>query len=294
MRLFRQNANRSSALLILCGSLLLHLSYPGAKTVAVEEKIETAIQEQGRIYSKFNHSTQRHASLGCTDCHTRSADNSPTPTFPGHKNCTNCHLAQFVTPAVPMCEICHLNVGSGKPPLKSFPVNFNENFNMKFDHAQHMTGAAKPANGCQSCHNRSVARGAGLTIPSNLSAHAQCYSCHTPSSKSGAGREIASCGVCHAQQPYRRTSVNARAYRYAFSHAQHGPRQRLQCADCHRVTAGAPGSRQVSSPAPAEHFSSRRGASCVTCHNGKRSFGGDLAFGDCKRCHTGSTFRMPM
>lgn len=252
-----------------------------------------SLQEPGRDYSKFNHSTQRHASLGCTDCHRRTADNSITPVFPGHKDCTNCHLSQFVTPSVPMCEICHANVGSGKPPLKSFPTSFNESFNMKFDHAQHMSGAAKPASGCQACHGRVVARGAGLSIPQGLSAHQQCYSCHTATSKSPSGREIASCGVCHDRKSYVRTSSNARAYRYAFSHAQHGSRQRLQCDDCHRLTPGAAQSRQVSSPAATEHFGSSRGTSCMTCHNGKRSFGGDLAFRDCRRCHKGTTFKMP-
>lgn len=254
-------------------------------------EFDTAVQQPD--YSKFLHSSQRHASLGCTDCHSRT-DNSNTPKFPGHKNCTNCHLSQFVRPTVAMCEICHANVGSGKPPLKNFPTSFNENFNMKFDHAQHMSGNAKPANGCQACHGRGTARGAGLSIPSGLSAHSQCYSCHTPSSKSPSGREIASCGVCHDQKPYARTSTNARAYRYAFSHAQHGAVQRLQCADCHKLTAGASQSRQVSSPVAAEHFAGARGMSCASCHNGRRSFGGDLAFADCRRCHSGATFRMPM
>jgi hypothetical protein len=49
----------------------------------------------------------------------------------------------------------------------------------------------------------------------------------------------------------------------------------------------------VSSPGTAEHFPASRGMNCVTCHNGRRSFGGDLAFKDCRRCHTGTTFRMP-
>jgi nitrate/TMAO reductase-like tetraheme cytochrome c subunit len=65
----------------------------------------------------------------------------------------------------------------------------------------------------------------------------------------------------------------------------------LSCTECHKLTAGAPQSRQVSSPQPAEHFASGRGSSCLTCHDGRRSFGGDLAFRDCKRCHKGATFR---
>lgn len=243
-------------------------------------------------YSNFKHSSQRHASLGCNSCHERGGDNSATPRFPGHKACTSCHLAQFVTPNVPMCVICHTDVNSSNPPLKSFPSRFTESFNVKFDHAQHMTGSARPPNGCSTCHGRSGARTAALRIPAGISAHDQCYSCHTPSSKSSAGREIASCGVCHEQQAYSRTSTNARAFRFAFSHAKHGAPQRLGCSDCHSLTAGAPQSRQVSSPASFEHFPATRGMSCLTCHNGKRSFGGDLAFKDCRRCHTAASFKM--
>jgi c(7)-type cytochrome triheme protein len=241
-------------------------------------------------YSSFIHSSQRHSSLACTSCHERG-DNSATPKFPGHKACTNCHLAQFVTPAIPMCQICHTNVQSSDPPLKGFPSRFNESFNVKFDHAQHNTGAARPPNGCNGCHNRPLLRGAALSIPVGLNAHNGCYTCHTPGSKSNAGREMASCGVCHEQKRFSRTSTNSRAFRFAFSHAKHGPRQRLACADCHSLIAGAPQSRQVTSPAPAEHFPQGR-MNCLTCHNGRRSFGGDLAFKDCRRCHTGQTFRL--
>ena len=154
------------------------------------------LQGPGLDYSTFKHSTQRHASQPCTACHQRS-DNSAVPRFPGHKACTSCHLAQFVTPNVPMCVICHTDVNSGSPPLKSFPARFNESFNMKFDHAQHMSGPARPANGCSACHGRVRSRPAALSIPAGLSAHNQCYSCHTPSSKTNSGREMASCGVCH-------------------------------------------------------------------------------------------------
>jgi hypothetical protein len=244
-------------------------------------------------YSKFLHNSQRHSSLACNSCHERT-DNSATPRFPGHKACTDCHRSQFTTPQVPMCKICHSDISSNNPPLKNFSTSFNEPFNVKFDHAQHNTGSARPQRGCAGCHSSPINRGAGLSIPANIAAHNNCYTCHTPSSKSNAGREIASCGVCHDQKSYRPTSTAARSYRYAFSHADHGARERLACADCHKLTAGAAQTRQVSSPSAAEHFLTTRAMTCVTCHNGKRTFGGDLAFKDCKRCHTGPTFRMPM
>jgi c(7)-type cytochrome triheme protein len=244
-------------------------------------------------YSKFLHTSQRHASLACASCHQRGSDNSATPKFPGHKACNSCHLGQLVTPAAPMCLICHTDVNGQNPPLKSFSNKFKESFNAKFDHAQHMTGSARPQSGCSACHTRAN-RGVALSIPVSLGAHNQCYSCHTPDSRSQSGKEIASCGVCHDARGYRRTPTTARAYRLSFSHADHAARERLTCTECHRLTAGAPQSHQVSFPSPAEHLNLGTGMSCFICHNGKRSFGGDLAFKDCGRCHSGATFRMPM
>lgn len=245
-------------------------------------------------YSNFKHTSQRHATLACAACHNRTADNSATPRFPAHKACTGCHLSQFLTPNVPMCAICHSDVNGSSPPLKPFPTRFKESFNVKFDHAQHNTGSGRPPSGCSACHSRLGGRAAALSIPTSISAHNQCYTCHTPSSKSSAGRELASCGVCHDVKAYSRTSTNARAFRFAFSHAKHGNAQRLGCADCHRLSAGLPQSRQVSSPTASEHFPATSGMTCLTCHNGKRSFGGDLAFKDCRRCHAVGSFRMPM
>jgi len=238
-------------------------------------------------YSKFLHSSQRHAAVACANCHHRT-DNSARPGFPGHKDCTGCHLSQFTTPNVPMCSICHTTVSGSPPPLKAFPEQFKESFNVKFDHAQHMTGAARPKNGCSSCHSSSLRRGVALSIPAGLSAHNGCYTCHTPGAQSQ-GRDIASCGVCHGQKSYACTSTDAASFRFAFSHAQHSARQRLSCADCHNYSAGLPQRRQVSSPRPLEHFPTGNSA-CATCHNGRRSFGGDLDFKSCRRCHMGQTF----
>lgn len=252
-----------------------------------------SFQGAGVDYSKFLHTSPKHISLQCTSCHQRNADNSPTPQRPGHKACTGCHLTQFVTPTVPMCEICHQNVQSANPPLKNFPTTFDESFNVRFDHAQHMNGPGRPREGCQACHSQPILRGAGLAIPQGLPAHSRCYSCHTPSSQTTAGRELASCGTCHEVKRYSKTPTNARSFRYAFSHAKHGSRERLNCNDCHQLTAGLPQTRQVSSPSPLAHFPTTRALTCASCHNGRKAFGGDLAFRDCRRCHTGATFRMP-
>jgi c(7)-type cytochrome triheme protein len=234
-------------------------------------------------YSKFLHSSGQHRSVDCNSCHRRQ-DNSIEPRFPGHAACQECHLTQFTTPGNPMCAICHSDVNSGH--LKGFPSKFKESFNVKFDHAQHNTGSARPQSGCASCHGRPVNRGVAQSIPVGLSAHQECYTCHT------AGSNIGSCGTCHAQARYSRTSTNGRAFRAYFSHAEHSSRQRLSCEQCHNLSPGAAQSRQVSSTRTEEHFTTSRAQNCATCHNGKRSFG-ETNFGECKRCHKAQTFRMP-
>jgi c(7)-type cytochrome triheme protein len=248
-------------------------------------------QSNDQDYSKFLHSSPRHASAACASCHRRN-DNSPRPALPGHRDCFDCHQTQVHTAGTPFCSVCHTSVNGNDPPRKAFPDHFKESFNVKFDHAQHLTGAARPKNGCSTCHAAPLRRGVALSIPANLSAHDQCYACHTPNAQAN-GRDLASCGVCHAEKPFGRTSTDVAAFRLAFSHAQHGARQRLGCADCHNYTAGLPQKRQVSSPRALEHFPNGNNT-CATCHNGRRAFGGDLDFKDCHRCHTGQSFKLGM
>ena len=274
----RTNRGRTHALTILVFSFFL---FPFAFSISP--------QGNDLDYSKFPHSSQRHASVACSNCHHR-ADNSARPSFPAHKDCTGCHLSQFTTPNVPMCSICHLNVNGNNPPLKAFPDKFKESFNVKFDHAQHLIGAARPKNGCSSCHSSPLRHGVALSIPNGLSAHNQCYECHTPNAQSK-GRDIAGCNVCHDRKAYSRTPTESAAFRLAFSHAQHSARQRLGCNDCHNYTAGLPPRRQVNSPRAQEHFPTGNNT-CATCHSGRRAFGGDLDFKNCRRCHTGQTFRI--
>jgi Transglycosylase SLT domain len=147
----------------------------------------------------FMHGSAHHVSLACASCHERAEDNSPRPAFagkaslPGHKACTNCHIAQFMQASTTLCIVCHTNVGgNSNPPVKTFPPL--KSFNTKFDHRQHNTGTARPASGCTTCHQ--VASGSVLSTVSGISAHASCYTCHTPNAQAG-GRNIGSCGVCH-------------------------------------------------------------------------------------------------
>jgi len=259
---------------------------PNASTLTAPSPREfnsTDLQEGGRDFSKFTHTNQTHAQLPCLLFHRREG-NSSVPARPGkgwHLPCAGCHTQQFANHDSPICTICHTNVESGAlkpfPPLKSF--------NMKFNHALHVTGMGTT---CATCH-KPERRGVALSIPAGFNAHATCFQCHTPRAQSSAGRDISSCATCHSLGGYVRTTTQASAYRVNFSHVKHIARKGLSCNDCHNIRAGMAQGRQVTAPQPLMHHASPQAQSCLSCHNNKRAFGIEN-FGDCKRCHQGAHF----
>ena len=237
---------------------------------------------EGLDYSKFQHSSRYHARLPCLLCHRRDS-NAAVPKRPGgsgHLPCAGCHAHQFSNNPSPICTICHTDVKSGA--LKPFPSRLIS-FRMKFDHAKHL---AMSSVGCATCH-RPAQGGIAMSIPADFNAHTTCYRCHTPRAQSG-GRDISSCGTCHQLGGYSRTPQNMPAFKIGFSHARH--QAKVNCNDCHQVRAGMPQRRQVTTPEPLNHHATGRGQSCMTCHDGKRAFGGE-DFSVCKRCHTGPMWR---
>jgi c(7)-type cytochrome triheme protein len=248
--------------------------------------VAAALNSLPQDFSKFSHTNpSAHAEFSnpanCASCHEREGTQAQ-PKFPSHTACIKCHTVEFTTVDTPLCTICHVNdLGNPHPARKSFPGL--RSFRVSFDHAQHINAGTN----CASCH-KTARRGVALSIPASLNAHTQCYVCHSPEKSASS---LSSCGTCHSIGGYARTSDNARAFSFSFSHATHGARQRLGCTDCHTVRAGAPQSRQVASPATFQHFPRSRAQSCATCHNNGRAFG-EADFGDCKKCHKGQTFRM--
>jgi c(7)-type cytochrome triheme protein len=255
---------------------------PSSKTAAGFET--TGAQTSGGgDFSRFAHTNPNHSRLPCLLCHRRE-DNSPRPTLPGHLPCSGCHTQQFADTNSPICAICHTDARSGS--VKSFPGL--RSFNVRFDHARHARGAARPRASCAACH-KPARGGVALSIPAGFGAHNTCYACHSPRAQSPAGGDISSCSTCHRDGRHARTPERARAYQVNFSHAKHGARQRLGCNDCHSVRAGMAQGRQVTAPQPLMHHAAPRAQSCMTCHNDRRAFGGD-DFTDCKRCHTGNAW----
>ncbi|CAN5467257.1 hypothetical protein BH10ACI2_BH10ACI2_03040 [soil metagenome] len=255
-----------------------------AKSVVPLTASETPEPIAERVSSKefkaFDHKISEHKQFACTSCHQREGK-SLKMDYAGHDSCIGCHLNQFTNKEQQaMCSICHDDLKSNPPTMKTFPVKFIEGFNMKFDHASHDNGKGRPPEGCSSCHETA---GPGKTIPAGFQAHTTCYSCHTPESK------IGSCSVCHDLAPYNRTPQSRYVFKAVFRHGDHNG---VGCGECHDVRAGAAQSRQVTNIVASEHNGA--GNNCATCHNGSRSFGGNGPndFANCAKCHRGAGFNM--
>jgi len=268
------------AMIVVTLGYALRSGITTAATTTEPKQQQQSQPPEGLDYSKFLHSSRNHARLPCLLCHRRES-NSPRPQLPGksgHVPCTGCHAQQFSNSDSPICTICHTDVKSGA--VKPFPRL--KSFSMKFDHGRHVNMQGV---NCATCH-RAARGGVALSIPAGFNAHVTCYRCHTPRAQSQ-GRDISSCSTCHQLGSYRRTPEFAQAFRVGFNHTRH---QKVTCNECHQVRAGMPPQRQVTSPQPLNHHASARSQSCMSCHNGKRAFGGD-DFSVCKRCHTGTTWR---
>ena len=239
---------------------------------------EPAVQGSGD-FSRFPHTNPSHQRLPCLLCHRRES-NSPGPVRSAkHAPCSGCHAQQFQAKGGPICNICHTSANPDGRALKPFPTL--KSFNLTFAHSKHREVS------CSSCH-KPANRGVALSIPAGTEAHTYCFQCHTPQSKAN-GRDISSCGTCHKPGQLSRISTSRKAFRAGFEHDEHN-REGMGCTDCHKITSVTTRRGQITSPLPTEHPASQRGQSCETCHNDQRAFG-TANFANCKRCHSGPTFR---
>ena len=270
-------------------------------------------------YSRFTHKshsgvvavpgTSATRELKCDSCHTRAAKLPSVVanpdrnqrlglSFPGHKACVECHVAQFTTRPLATCNICHeTKDGLGaRPPQRDFPKRTD--YNVFFDAKQHEAHIGyQYADGkkldCAACHQATQKRMARL-IPS----HPECYACHTPSSSDVKAEKKSGCVVCHTQvvESVAPRDYRSLAYGARFTHDTHVGYVKGDCAACHSVSGGynrpgaPPGTIRIR-----QHVKDleRSGKGCFSCHDGGSHYGrtvfsgeyGPSGQGACTKCH---------
>jgi hypothetical protein len=227
---------------------------------------------------RFDHNRAEHKKQNCALCHQRS-NNDPTPTFPGHAACVNCHGKEFPSPSSQMCGVCH-ETPMAQAKLIGFPKQ-QQQFRLKgFSHKDHLDPKKMPAGTelpkCDSCH-----RFDGRGIEASFPKHAECYSCHIHQ----AGEKLAGCQSCHAEPALAlkyTPGVGPAFSQYNFKHGSHLRHASIQsrCERCHRLVEPTtdrtrPDILQISTARGQRHSSA-----CWTCHVRARE-------PVCTKCHIG-------
>ena len=224
--------------------------------------------------STFDHNRVEHKKVECSFCHQRT-DNEPTPKFPGHSACNDCHQQDFSSTKTALCAGCHKTPIEAEPQLISFPGRLKQLGLKGFSHRDHMNPEKMPAGteklSCASCH-----RFGGRGVEASFPRHAECYSCHTHQ----AGEKLGECATCHTERAASMTySAGGSAYSlYNFRHGTHV--KRTTCDRCHRTSEPASKTSsdilQISTARGQRHNST-----CFTCHSRAKE-------NVCSKCHVGS------
>lgn len=234
----------------------------------------------------FNASFSHSKHIKQTDCKTCHQPAGVTFTMlsrsNSHATCFQCHQPEKMIGEknIGSCDTCHQ---SGNPPK---PVaRANVNFAMRISHSLHKIA-------CTACHsvNADTSRGnqvsasiVGMMHSSNGKTK-NCASCHNNQTAFG-GNDAKDCRRCHQgvnfAVPFTTVKSN---FAMQISHSKH----KIACTACHTNSGG-----KVMSIVASMHFPPKNAKSCATCHNNQGVFGGD-DFKDCKRCHQGTNFNLPI
>lgn len=228
--------------------------------------------------SPFDHNRPEHQTKtkDCAVCHGR-ATNDPTPTFPGHAACSECHRKDFTAQNSRVCVVCHVEPVDARGTLTKFTDSFEEFGIKRFSHRDHMDaekmrGQMEGGPRCDLCH-RFDGRGTEASFPG----HVECYSCHAHQ----AGQKFSACDACHAvksQAVSYSPGFGAASSQYNFKHGSHTGS--ATCDRCHKTTEAAEGKSDILEISVSR--GQRHQSMCWSCHVQARE-------PVCGKCHISSS-----
>lgn len=218
----------------------------------------------------FNFEHSKHGAIGCASCHSPlgSGNKMSAINVSMHSNqansCATCHNEKraFGANDFTDCRKCHQEVAN----VRSFGI--------RFDHLKHAKSD------CATCH-KSGGQGINFTVPNSEAAHKTCFQCHSPTRNTGSFTS-SRCFTCHQPGSGNNISPSPQVIGGNFSHAKH---EFLDCNSCHNPSGG-----KMDFPAVVMHNPTKAKMSCASCHDNQTAFGED--FTNCRRCHTGSKFKL--
>lgn len=248
--------------------------------------------------SPFIHTRKEHQTKtkDCAFCHVRK-DNTPTPVFPSHPACFECHRQDFTNRQSRMCEVCHTTPVDAKGTLIEFPKKQAE-FGLKgFSHRQHgnpekmkdqMADSPGGVPACDKCHTFDQAK-----IIAGFPHHPECYACHAhqaspasppPPTAQATQKQLGDCGTCHVQKDQALAFSRGTGPAFSLYNFRHGPHlvKNSDCGKCHKTTEvpAQPVRADISEINVAR--GQRHHSSCWDCHVTAREAA-------CTKCHKTAT-----
>jgi hypothetical protein len=266
-------------------------------------------------YSAFLHSSEKHKSLKCNECHkvptawTAKRDFPDVADFPDHDACVRCHRQQFFTrqaisgtgPAI--CTVCHMRAAPREEARFAFgkPNNSNQQaktrderqFTIEFPHDQHQNVIAQLRE-YQSVriewHHRLK------TAPDDQKPdYNNCSICHQTDMSLAIVALAAPATDPAMLHPFKSMP---RSHDSCFNcHWKNQKPVADDCAGCHKPAApfiAEPGRKRTSAKFAHEGGQGEHIAECTTCHinitraNTTRGLTPDVPINACASCHRDS------
>lgn len=266
-------------------------------------------------YSSFLHSSEKHKSLKCNECHktpttwTAKREFPDVADFPDHDSCVRCHRQQFFTrqamigtgPAI--CTVCHVRAAPredarfafGKPNNSNQPAKGKDErqFTIEFPHDQHQNVIAR------------------LHVPTERASFENISFSQYPDDKKP---DYNNCSICHqTDMSLAIVALPAPNTDPALLHPfKSMPRSHDSCFNCHWKNEKPVASECVGCHKPAATFIAELGrkrisakfaheggkgehiAECTTCHinitraSTTRGLTPDVPINACASCHRDS------
>ncbi len=191
------------------------------------------------VLSPFDHNRKEHKTKtqDCSACHVR-ATNDPTPVFPGHSACFDCHVKDKTNLESKLCIVCHKIPVDAQGTRIAFPPKLAQFGLKRFSHRDHanpekmkgqMDSAKMPegAPKCDFCHHFDE-QGLKASMPK----HPECYVCHShqPNDK------FAACGACHIKKSDAMQYGETLGTAFSLYNFKHGPHlKKAACDKCHKT-----------------------------------------------------------
>jgi len=274
-------------------------------------KVQQAPRGSAAKYSAFLHSSAKHKSLVCSDCHkiptpwNAKRDFPDVADFPDHEACVRCHRPQFFSrqaivgtgPAI--CTICHVRAapreaarfGFGKPNTANQAAKAKDErqFTIEFPHDRHQSAIAD----------------AGSWQRPTYPAH------HRLKRFDDSKPDYNNCSICHRRndEPDKSTAAQFDPSIPANKFFKTMPRSHDSCFDCHwknqkpasgecggchkpaNAFVASPAIKRISAKFDHEGGKGEHVLECTTCHINitraatLRGLTPDVPIAACTTCH---------